>query len=436
MGGIVELSDKINKKTLVAGVVGMGYVGLPLMVEIAKNDIKVIGFNRGQEKVDKINKGENYIQDVNDKELAELVSKKLLSATTDFKRVPEADVICIAVPTPINGKKEPELDLVIDATEKIGKNLRKGQLVILKSTTYPGTTEEVVLPILEKESGLRAGSDFYLAFAPERIDPGNEKYGTGNTPKVVGGVDKKSGRLAADFFRLFITEVFETKGAKEAEMTKILENTFRLINISFINEMAIIAKKLDIDIWEVIEAAKTKPFGFMPFYPGPGLGGHCIPVDPYYLSYKAKKLGLATDFIDTSSKIDDYMHEYVVRLTEDALKEAGKNLKGSRLLVIGVAYKKDINDLRESPALKVMELLTNSGAHIDYYDPHVPNFSVGESKKVSLKTLTKDKIASYDAVLILTDHSQVNYDLIAGAAKVIIDTRHAISKDGENIYRI
>lgn len=432
----MELSDKINKKTLVAGVVGMGYVGLPLMVEIAKNDIKVIGFNRGQEKVDKINKGENYIQDVNDKELAELVSKKLLSATTDFKRVPEADVICIAVPTPINGKKEPELDLVIDATEKIGKNLRKGQLVILKSTTYPGTTEEVVLPILEKESGLRAGSDFYLAFAPERIDPGNEKYGTGNTPKVVGGVDKKSGRLAADFFRLFITEVFETKGAKEAEMTKILENTFRLINISFINEMAIIAKKLDIDIWEVIEAAKTKPFGFMPFYPGPGLGGHCIPVDPYYLSYKAKKLGLATDFIDTSSKIDDYMHEYVVRLTEDALKEAGKNLKGSRLLVIGVAYKKDINDLRESPALKVMELLTNSGAHIDYYDPHVPNFSVGESKKVSLKTLTKDKIASYDAVLILTDHSQVNYDLIAGAAKVIIDTRHAISKDGENIYRI
>ncbi len=430
----MDLKEKIKQKKVVAGVVGMGYVGLPLMVEIAKNGIKVLGFNRGQEKVDKVNAGTNYIQDVADEELAELVRKGLVSATCDFSRIPEVDVICIAVPTPINNQKEPELDLVIDATKKIAKNLQKGQLVILKSTTYPGTTEEVVLPILEKESGLKVGKDFYLAFAPERIDPGNEKYGTGNTPKVVGGVDSKSTKLAADFFRLFITEVFEVSSPAAAEMTKILENTFRLINISFINEMALLADKMNIDIWEVIEAAKTKPFGFMPFYPGPGLGGHCIPVDPYYLAYKAKKMGLKTSFIDTASDIDDFMHQYVVEIAEKALGK--KLLTEAKILILGVAYKKDINDLRESPALKVIELLSKKGANYDYYDPHVPNFNDNGVKKTSLEKIDSDIIRNYDLIIILTDHSSVDYEMVLKAANKVVDTRNAIKERAEKVLKI
>lgn len=426
----------MKNKTIVAGVIGMGYVGLPLMVEIARKNVKVLGFNRSQEKVDNVNSGKNYIQDVDDIELAQLVEQGLISATIDFSRIPEVDVVCIAVPTPINHSKEPDLSLVEDATRKIGKYLKKGQLIILKSTTYPGTTDEIVLPILEKESGLKAGEDFYLAFAPERIDPGNETYNTGNTPKVVGGIDEKSTKLAADFFRLFIDSVHEVSSTRAAEMTKILENSFRLINISFINEIAILSKKLDIDIWEVIDAAKTKPFGFMPFYPGPGLGGHCIPVDPYYLSFKAKQLGMKTEFIDTSSKVDDYMHQYVIQLTKEALASNGKKLEDAKLLILGVAYKKDINDLRESPALKVIDLLVKEGVKFDYYDPHVPAYKEGGHNVQSLKTFDKKVVGDYDSVLILTDHTAIDYDMVLDAAKMIVDTRNAIKKKSDKVFSI
>lgn len=435
----MTLREKLDQREAVAAVVGLGYVGLPLAIEINRDGGKVLGFEVDQSKVDKINAGQNYIQDVDDAELAKFVADGLLSATTDFSRVPEVDVICIAVPTPINHAKEPDLELVRNATERIAEHLQKGQLVILKSTTYPGTTDEVVLPILEKVSGLKAGKDFYLAFAPERIDPGNEKYGTGNTPKVVGGIDPESTKLAADFFRLFIDEVCEVSSTRAAEMTKILENTFRLINVSFINEMAIIARRMDIDIWEVVNAAKTKPFGFMPFYPGPGLGGHCIPVDPYYLSYKAKEYGIPTEFIDVSSKIDDYMHQYVLELTEEALKKDNKELSQAKLLILGVAYKKDIDDLRESPALKVLELLEKNGVSYDYYDSHVKSFAKEEGKGErieSIPALTKESLGEYDAALILTDHSDVDYDLVLASAKRVIDTRHAIKKPNEKVTAI
>ena len=426
----MELKEKIAKKDINVAVIGLGYVGLPLAMAIIDKGVKVIGIDLDKRKIDSLVKGQNYIQDVDDRALAAAVKEGMLEPTADFKDMAKADVVCITVPTPINKEKTPDLTYVESASKSVAANLKKGQLIILKSTTYPGTTDEVVLPILE-ETGLKAGTDFYLAFAPERIDPGNEKFGTANTPKVVGGINEDSTHLAGDFFRIFINQVHEVSSTKAAEMSKILENTFRLINISFINEMALIAGGMGIDIWEVIEAAKTKPFGFMPFYPGPGLGGHCIPVDPYYLSYKAKEYNLLTRFIDVSSEIDDYMQQHVVGL----IKKAAEKDK-PRVLVLGAAYKKDIDDFRESPSIKVMELLEKEGIGFDYYDPFVPKVVEGHFEKEGLGKINKEIIASYDVVAILTDHSEMDYGMVLDAAKKVVDTRNAIKGKSDKVLKI
>lgn len=427
----MKLKEKIQNKEIKVAVIGLGYVGLPLAVAVAEKGIKVLGIDLDKKKIEALEKSENYIQDVDDKVLSKTIKDGLFEATNNFTRLKEVDVICITVPTPINHDKSPDMKYVESASESISKHLKKDQLVILKSTTYPGTTDEVVLPILEK-SGLKAGEDFYLAFSPERIDPGNETYGTTNTPKVVGGINEESTRLAGDFFRLFINQVHEVSSTRAAEMTKILENTFRLINISFINEMALISSKMGVDIWEVIEAAKTKPFGFMPFYPGPGLGGHCIPVDPYYLSHKAKEYDLMTRFIDVSSGIDDYMRQHVLSL----IRESVKADNGFRVLVLGAAYKKDIDDFRESPSVKVMELLEKEGINFDFYDPYILEVSEGHFKKKGLKDLSRDLISSYDVITILTDHSKFDYEMILDSAKKVVDTRNAIKVKSDKVLKI
>lgn len=426
----MELEKKIKEKDIRVAVIGLGYVGLPLAVAIAEKSINVLGIDLDKKKIEALNKSKNYIQDVDDSVLKKIINNGLFEATNDFKRLKEADVICITVPTPINKDKTPDMSFVESAAKSVSENLKKGQLVILKSTTYPGTTDEVVLPILEK-SGLKSGSDFYLAFAPERIDPGNEKYGTANTPKVVGGINEASTHLAGDFFRLFINQVHEVSSTKAAEMSKILENTFRLINISFINEMALISAKMGIDIWEVIEAAKTKPFGFMPFYPGPGLGGHCIPVDPYYLSYKAKEYDLMTRFIDVSSDIDDFMQLHVVNKIKEA---SGK--ERPKVLILGAAYKKNIDDFRESPSVKVMELLEKEGLEFDYYDPFVVRVVEGHFKKEGLDHIDGNVLSSYDVVAILTDHDELDYEMILNSSKAVVDTRNAIKSKSEKVLKI
>lgn len=426
----MDLKKKIEKKDIVVAVVGLGYVGLPLAMTMTQKGIKVIGIDLDKKKLSLLAKGKNYIKDVKDEELKRSVDKKLFTATDNFSKISEVDVICITVPTPITKDKTPDLTYVKSAAESISKYLKKNQLVILKSTTYPGTTKEVVGPILEK-SKLKLGEDFYLAFAPERIDPGNKKYNTANTPKVVGGVTKESTILAAKFFELFINKVHKVSSAEVAEMTKILENTFRLINISFINEMALIASKLGINIWEVIEAANTKPFGFMPFYPGPGLGGHCIPVDPYYLSYRAKEYNLMTRFIDLSSDIDDYMSSHVVDLIKSS-----SNTDKPQVLILGVAYKKDIDDFRESPSVKVMEKLDKAGIKYDFYDPFIDTVVEGKFVKKGLKNLSEKIVSKYDVVAILTDHSNIDYKMILRSARMIVDTRNAIKAKNKKVVKI
>lgn len=426
-----KLRDKIKEGTLTAGVVGLGYVGLPLAATIAAKKIKVLGFDVDENKVSKLRNGQNYIKDVDVEQLTEILDGGYFIPTNDFSRLSDVDVICITVPTPINKEKLPDLDFVIQACTSVAENLKKEQLVILESTTYPGTTDEVALPILER-SGLRRGKDFYLAFAPERIDPGNEVYDTHNTPKVVGGIDTRSTRLAGDFFRLFVDEVHEVSSTKAAEMSKILENTFRLVNVCFINEMALIASGMGIDIWEVIEAAKTKPFGFMPFYPGPGLGGHCIPVDPYYLSYKAKSCNIMTRFIDLSSHIDDLIQDHVLEMIKSFLREMG-----GRVLVLGAAYKKDIDDFRESPAVKIMERLEREpDIEYDFYDAYIPEVHEGEFQKRGLDEIDSEIVAAYDVVAIITDHSDVDYQMVLNSARAIVDTRNVIRSKSAKILKL
>jgi len=353
----MTLMEKILSKKAEVGVVGLGYVGLPLAVEKAKAGYKVIGFDLQKSKVDMVNAGHNYIGDVVNEDLQALVKEGKIQATTDFERIMECDTVAVCVPTPLDKFKQPDLSYVINSTKDIAKRLHKDMLIVLESTTYPGTTEEVMLPILE-ESGLKAGKDFYLAFSPERVDPGNIKFKTKNTPKVVGGVTKECTEHAKALYeKVLQAQVFTVTSPKEAEMTKILENSFRLINIAFINEMAIICNKMNINIWEVIQAASTKPFGFMPFYPGPGIGGHCIPLDPFYLQYKARAYDFHTTMIDLAGDITDSMPEYVVERLSEILNDNKKCLNGSRILLLGVAYKNDIDDMRESPALKVIEHL-------------------------------------------------------------------------------
>jgi len=420
----MALLEKIQNKSAKIGVIGLGYVGLPLAVEKAKAGYTVLGFDIQEEKVDKVNKGINYIGDVVTSELEDIVRDGKLSATTDYDRIRECDAIMICVPTPLNKYKQPDLSFVINSTNEVAKRMKKDTLIVLESTTYPGTTEEVMLPILE-QNGYKVGEDFFLAFSPERVDPGNLVYKTKNTPKVVGGVTEKCTMHAKSLYeRVLNAEVFTVSSPKEAEMSKILENSFRIVNIAFINEMAILAKKMNINIWQVIDAAATKPFGFMPFYPGPGVGGHCIPIDPFYLTYKAREYDYHTRLIELAGEINDYMPEYVVERLMDILNNNKKCLNGAKILMLGVSYKNDIDDLRESPALKVLEQLENKKANVLIHDPYVKQFKF-KDRLYSTIDLTKEILKECDAVIITTGHKKVDYEFVAKNANIVFDTRNA-----------
>ena len=433
-----KLLAKIKSKTAVLGVVGLGYVGLPLAVEKAKAGYKTIGFDMQEKKVHWVNKGRNYIGDIVDSDLREVVDKGLLHATCDFSFVKNVDAICICVPTPLDIYQQPDLSYVKKSTENIGKYLHPGMLVVLESTTYPGTTEEIVKPILEKNSGLKCGKDFFLAFSPERVDPGNLQYKIKNTPKVVGGVTSDCTEVAALLYRHILQgKVHIVSSPKVAEMEKIYENIFRHINIALANEMAILCHKMGINFWEVIEAAKTKPYGFMPFYPGPGIGGHCIPLDPFYLTWKAREYNYHTRLIELAGEINKYMPEYVVeRIVKILSKKFNKSLNGAKVLLLGVAYKKDIDDLRESPALEVIKKLEQEGAIVSYYDPYISEFINNKKEYKSMKKLTTEEIMEKDIIIITTAHSNVDYYMVAKNAKVIFDTRNAIKDDVGNVERL
>lgn len=424
-----ELLLKLKNKTAKLGVVGLGYVGLPLAVEKAKAGYDVIGFDVQDQKVDMVNKGQNYIGDIVDADLKELVQSGKLKATTDFSFVSEVEVVSICVPTPLDLYKQPDLSYVVNSSKDVAKHLHRGMLIVLESTTYPGTTEEVLKPILE-ESGLKCGKDFFLAFSPERVDPGNKQFKTKNTPKVVGGCTAECTEVAAVLYRNVLEgEVMEVSSPAVAEMEKILENTFRNINIALVNEMAILCKRMGIDVWEVIDAAKTKPYGFMPFYPGPGLGGHCIPLDPFYLSWKAKEYDYHTRLIEASGEINDYMPEFVLENVMKLLNGHKKALNGAKVLLLGAAYKNDIDDMRESPTLKVMEHLEKNGAVVSYNDPYIPKFKHNGKEYISVSW--EETIEDADIVIITTNHSNYDYESIVEKAKLLYDTRNA-TKDVKN----
>mgnify|MGYP000886981050 CR=1 FL=1 len=430
------LLKKIHDKTATVAVIGLGYVGLPLAVEKAKSGYRTIGFDIQESKVKMVNEGHNYIGDVVDSELEDLVNRNILSATTDFSIVKDADFIAICVPTPLDEYQQPDISYVKNSTIDISKYLKRGSIVVLESTTYPGTTEELLLPLLEEGSGLKCGQDFFLAFSPERVDPGNLIYKTKNTPKVVGGVGKDSTEVAAAMYRNVLEcDVFEVSSPKVAEMEKILENTYRNINIGLANEMAIICHKMDINIWEVIDAAKTKPYGFQAFYPGPGLGGHCIPLDPYYLTWKAKEFNYHTKLIESSGIINDYMPEYVVERSSKILNRYKKPLNGSKILILGVAYKQDIDDYRESPALKVIENFEKEGCIVNYYDPYIEEYKYKGKSKKGIKELSKEALQNADLIVITTSHTKIDYDFVQANSIYIYDTKNAMKNvnNRENI---
>lgn len=430
-----ELLQKIESKELVVGVIGLGYVGLPLAVEKANVGYKVIGFDVLPEKVKMVNEGHNYIGDVVDEELAELVEKGMLRATDNFEEVASCDFIAIAVPTPLDKYQQPDISYVKKSTTDVSKYLKKGSIVVLESTTYPGTTEELMLPILEEGSGLKCGEDFFLAFSPERVDPGNKIYKTKNTPKVIGGVGEDSTEVAAALYRNVLEgEVFTVSSPKVAEMEKILENTYRNVNIGLVNEFALIANKMGINIWEVVDAAKTKPYGFQAFYPGPGIGGHCIPLDPFYLTWKAKEYDSHMRIIEASGSINDFMPGWVIdRSLRILSKKFKKALNGAKVLILGIAYKNDIDDLRDSPALVVIEQFRQEGAKLDYYDGYNPSYIDENGEKVySIKELTPEIVASYDLVVITTNHSNVDYQMVCDNAKFVFDTKYATRNVKDN----
>lgn len=432
-----ELIKKLENKTAKLGVVGLGYVGLPLAVEKAKAGYEVIGFDVQDEKVEMVNEGHNYIGDVINSDLEKIVKEGKLRATTDFSFVGEVDVVAICVPTPLDLYKQPDLSYVESSTKSVTKYLKKGMLVVLESTTYPGTTEEILKPILES-TGLKCGEDFFLAFSPERVDPGNKQFKTKNTPKVVGGCTEECTEVAAVLYRNVLEgEVFTVSSPAIAEMEKIFENTFRNINIALANEIAMLCNRMNINVWEVIDAAKTKPYGFMAFYPGPGLGGHCIPLDPFYLEWKAKEYDFHTSLIQTSGRINDSMPEFVVDNVMKILNGKKKSLNGSKVLVMGVAYKNDIDDMRESPALKVIEQLEKNGADIVYSDANIPEFQ--HKGKTYHSVDWKEVVSDSDVVVITTAHSDVDYQLLADKADLIYDTRNAtkdVKGNEEKIYKL
>ena len=427
-----QLLKKIEEKSITVGVVGLGYVGLPLAVEKAKAGFKTIGFDVQDEKVKLVNEGHNYIGDVVDSDLKELVESKMLTATTDFSFVKDVDFVAICVPTPLDTHQQPDISYVKSSTEAISKYLTKGTMVVLESTTYPGTTEELIKPILEEGSGLKCGEDFYLGFSPERVDPGNLIYKTKNTPKVVGAIGKDATEVIATMYRAVLEgDVYEVSSPAIAEMEKILENTYRNINIGLVNELTMLCNKLGISMWEVVDAAKTKPYGFQAFYPGPGLGGHCIPLDPYYLSWKAREYGFHTSMIENSMMINDQMPEYCVERASKILNRHGKAMNGAKVLVVGVAYKQDIDDYRESPALRVIEVLKREMANVEFYDPWISEYKYKGEKYQGLKDITPEVIASYDLVMITAAHTNVDYDMIQKTAVAIFDTKNA-KKNIEN----
>jgi UDP-N-acetyl-D-glucosamine dehydrogenase len=432
---ITALLDRIQTRQARVGVIGLGYVGLPLAVEFAHAGFDVTGFDVDASKTSQINAGKSYIPDVGEASLAESVRAGKLRATSDMAQLMEMDAIDICVPTPLRKTKDPDLSYVILAVEAVAATLRRGQLVILESTTYPGTTDEVVQPMLEAK-GLKADVDFFLAFSPERVDPSNQQFTTKNIPKIVGGVGAASTQAASALYGTTVDRVVPVSSTRVAEMVKLLENTFRAVNIGLVNEIALMSHKMDIDVWEVIDAAKTKPFGFMPFYPGPGLGGHCIPIDPFYLSWKARQNGFECRFIELAGHVNSAMPEYVVERVADALNTVRKSINGSRIHLVGVAYKKDVNDMRESPALDVLELLARRGAEISYSDPWVPT--------VKHNALTLSSIDLADAVqqhpdcaVICTDHSAFDYRGLVASSTLIVDTRNALNEHrGGTIFRL
>lgn len=429
------LIDKLKDKTAILGVIGLGYVGLPLAVEKAKAGYSTIGFDIQEDKVIKVNSGINYIGDVVNEDLLTIVSNGKLCATTDFSKVASADAVCICVPTPLDEYQQPDITYVKASAESIVPYMHKDMLIVLESTTYPGTTEELLKPILEK-SGLKCGEDFYLAFSPERVDPGNLIYKTKNTPKVVGGVTQKCTDIAAIMYENILeAPIHKVSSPAIAEMEKILENTYRNINIGLVNELAILCNKMDINIWEVIDAAKSKPYGFQAFYPGPGLGGHCIPLDPYYLSWKAREYGFHTSMIESSMMINDRMPEYCAERSSKILNRFKKSVNGSNILVLGVAYKQDIEDYRESPAIEVINELEKLGAHVQYYDPYILEYKEHGKVKNGLQELSSDSLKQADLVIVTTAHTNVDYNFVQENSQMIFDTKNALKKvkNRENI---
>ena len=417
-----ELLQKIASKQVRVGVIGMGYVGLPLAVEIAKVGIPVVGIDIAESKVREINQGISYIGDVASADVSNYIQSGHLKATADFQVIRELDAIIICVPTPLGKTKDPDLSMVVAAVDRIAENQRQGQLIVLESTTYPGTTEELILPKLQ-ESGLKVGRDFFLAFSPERVDPGNPVYQTHNTPKVIGGVTPQCLQVASELYRHYIATIVPVSSCRTAEMVKLLENTFRSVNIGLVNEVALMCDRLGVDVWEVINAAASKPFGFMPFQPGPGLGGHCIPIDPLYLSWKLKTLNYRARFIELASEINADMPHYVVNKVNDALNDFGKPVKNSKILLVGVSYKRDIDDLRESPALDIIQLLQKRGAKVMYHDPYVEQIQLD-----SMTLLSSDlepSLRAADCTVIVTNHSGLNYHQIVDLSEVVLDTRNA-----------
>jgi len=417
-----QLQDKIKNHTAVVGVVGLGYVGLPLAVEKAKVGFQVLGIEQNPIRTEKVNLGENYISDVHNEELRRVVDSQNLQASVNFDLLYNTDVIVICVPTPLTKNLTPDLSYVKKVTEEIACRLKPGQLITLESTTYPGTVDEVMKPILEQKSGLKQGEDFFLAHSPERVDPGNKRYTTKNTSKVVGASDPNSLEIAALFYEQTILNIVPVSSAKAAELVKVFENTFRAVNIALVNELAMLCDRMNINVWEVLDAANTKPFGIMPFYPGPGVGGHCIPLDPHYLEWKAKEFNFNTHFIALAGEINRQMPEFVRQKTWRVLNQKGISVSKSQILTIGAAYKKDIEDWRESPAIVVMEYLLEDGASLFYNDPYVPSLNIGE-RTLSSVELTDDVIASADLILILTDHSQIDYHHLVEKAQAVLDTR-------------
>lgn len=417
-----ELMSKIKAKKASIGIIGLGYVGLPLAAGFAKKGFKVTGFEVDGRKVDSIKKGVSYIADVPTAVVKGLADRGLLGATADFSRLRHCDAIIICVPTPLRKSKDPDVSYIVAAAEKVAATLRKGQLIVLESTTYPGTTRELVMPMLEVR-GLKAGRDFFLGFSPERVDPSNKTYTIENTPKLVGGITKHCGELAQELYSNVTVRSIMVSSPEAAEMVKLLENTFRAVNIALVNEVALMCDRLKLDVWEIIDAASTKPFGFMPFYPGPGIGGHCIPLDPHYLSWKLKTLNFYPRFIELAGEMNSKMPEHLVERIGLALNTRGRAFKNSRILILGMAYKKDVSDVRESPALDVCQLLREKQAKIDYYDPFIPSADIAGFRMRSIKSLKS--VGSYDAVAIITNHSNVDYRQVVKRAKLVIDSRNA-----------